>query len=285
MMKTWKEIFAQPKPLKMYVLHTGYVHMAGNIHFNRKNPKTAAMPKDTRFNPVFAFLVDHPEKGRILFDTGLHQSFAGRRFGNFGPLLGTMVKTKTEAGMDVVSQLGKIGLSTADIHTIVLSHLHLDHPSSLPNFRNHDHCRVYVNAAELKKARAPWSSLKGYVRSHLKGIEFNPLQFHTSLEPFPYVCDFLGDGSVFLLATPGHTPGHLSVVLNLERGPVLLTFDAAHRRANFTEEIPPVGDHSQALDSLRKLKAFAFENRDIRVIFSHDPDQLDDLKLLPDHYT
>lgn len=284
-MKGWTEIFETPKKLKLYVMHTGHLHMSGNIHFNKGHSKTGSMPKDNEFNPVFAYLVEHPEKGLVLFDTGLHQSFAKSRFGNFGFLLGSMVKTRTSSGMDVISQIKTLGLDVGDVRTIVLSHLHLDHPSGLPNFKGISSCSVYVDGEELKAAMAPFSRLKGYIKSHLKDINLKTIQYNTSLAPFSQVCDLFGDSSILLVRTPGHTPGHISAVVNLEEGPMFLTFDAIHRKANLDEEIPPIGELPQALDSLMTIKQFIVGFEEIKSIYSHDREQLSNLKLLPEYYT
>lgn len=283
-MKSWIEIFKTPKKLKLYVMHTGHLHMSGNIHFNKGHSKTRDMPKDKEFNPVFAYLVEHPQEGLVLFDTGLHQCFANSRFGNFGFLLGSMVKTKTSIGMDVISQIKALGLDIGDVRTIVLSHLHLDHPSGLPNFRDIDNCSVYVDGDELKAAMAPFSTLKGYIKSHFKDINLKTIQYNTSLDPFSQVCDLFGDSSIILIRTPGHTPGHISAVVNLEEGPMLLTFDAVHRKANLVEEIPPIGSLPQALESLMAIKQLISDVKEIKAIYSHDREQLNTLKLLPEYY-
>ncbi|MEW6262294.1 MAG: N-acyl homoserine lactonase family protein [Thermodesulfobacteriota bacterium] len=283
-MTEWESYFKNPQPLKVYVLHTGYVHMSGNIHFNKKSPKFKTLPKDNRFNPVFSFLVQHPVRGRLLLDTGLHPSFARSSHGNFGRLLGSMVKTKAEPGQDVVSQMKKIGLEPKDVGLVILSHLHLDHPSSLPEFRDVAGLTVFAGQPELDILRGAFGLFKGYLKGHLAGLDVRPIAFDLSLPPFDRVWDVFRDGSVLVLSTPGHTPGHVSALINARGGPILLTFDAAHRRANLTEDVPPIGDYPQASQSLRHIKAFLERYPHTRTFFAHDPDQLKELKLCPQYY-
>lgn len=284
-MMEWKRRFSTPARLTLHVLHTGEVKTKGNIHFNPRSPKFKGLPKEERYNPVFAYLVRHPDKGPLLLDTGLHHSFAESRFGNFGPLLGSLVRGRSAPGKDVRSQLRGAGIAPQDVRHILLSHLHLDHPSGLPYFAGIPGVKVYVDAAELAEARAPLGFLKGYVKRHLDGIEFQGIPYGPAVPPFRGVCDLFGDGSVFAVRTAGHTAGHASVVLNAMDGPILLTFDAVHRKANVDEGVPPSGDYEGALASVQDIESFLREFPETRVIYGHDPDQLGSLVLPPGHYT
>lgn len=205
-----RELLAHPHALKLYVMRTGSVHMSGNIHFNKKNPRFKSMPKDDRFNPVLAFLLEHPEKGRVLMDTGLDASFCDNDFGNFGPLLGRVVKTKAEKGSDVVSQLATIDVTPSQIPYVLMSHLHLDHASSLPRFDQGS--EVYVDAEELAAARSPLGTTGGYIKRLLDGLTISTFKYSGGFGPFAQACDFFGDGSLYVLRAAGHTKDRKSVV-------------------------------------------------------------------------
>lgn len=284
-MQDWKERFRNPADLRLYVMHTGEVRTGKNIHCHPRSPKFKEIPKEDRFNPVFAYLVVHPRKGLLLLDTGLHGSFSRKRFGNFGALIGSMVHGRSKPDMDVCSQLWSLGMSHKDVGHIFLSHLHLDHPSGLPYFAGRPGLGTYVDPEELKLARSPFGFRLGYIRKHLEGIAFRPIPYGEGIAPFDRVCDFFGDGSVFLVATPGHTVGHASAILNASGGPIVLTFDAAHRRSNLLERVPPVGDYGKSMETLEKIGAFLEAFPDARVVFGHDPDQLETLLLAPKHYS
>lgn len=281
-MKGWAQYFDDPVDMKLYVMRTGSVHMSGNIHFNKKSPQFKSMPKDERFNPVLAYLVEHPEKGPVMLDTGVHASFCESPCGNFGPLLGRVVKIKAEKGGDAVSQLASLGVSAADIRYVILSHLHLDHTSGLPSLKG---AEVYADAAELNAAASPMAMMGGCIKAHREGKDIKPFEYGGAVQPFDRVCDFFGDGSLFVIACEGHTKGNVAVLLNAKGGPILLTFDAAHRAANVKTMIPPKGDYEQARRSLGRIKAFSEDFPQTRVIFGHDPDQLGELQLLPSFYT
>ncbi len=281
-MKDWAQYLDNPADVKLYVMHTGSVHMSGNIHFNKKSPEFKSMPKDARFNPVLAYLVEHPDKGLVLLDTGLNGCFCDNAFGNFGPLLGRVVKAKAEKGKDAVSQLASLGFTPSDVRFVILSHLHLDHTSGLPDFKG---AEVYADAAELKAAGSPMAMMDGCVKAHREGMDIKPLQYGGAVQPFDRVCDFFEDGSLFVVGAEGHTKGNAAVILNARGGPILLTFDAAHRKANLDLMIPPKGDYERARRSLGRMKTFVDGNPQTRVIFGHDPDQLGELQLLPSFYT
>jgi N-acyl homoserine lactone hydrolase len=281
-MKEWAQYFDDPVDMKLYVMSTGSVHMSGNIHFNKKSPEFKSMPKDERFNPVLAYMVEHPEKGPVMLDTGVHACFSESPYGNFGPLLGRIVKIKAEKGGDAVSQLASIGVSPADISCVILSHLHLDHTSSLPAFKG---AEIYADAAELKAAGSPMAMMDGCVKAHREGVDIKSFDYGGAVQPFDRVCDFFGDGSLFVIGAEGHTKGNVAVLLNAKGGPILLTFDAAHRAANVKTMIPPKGDYEQARRSLGRIKAFVEDFPQTRVIFGHDPDQLGELQFLPSFYT
>jgi len=283
-MKDWNGYLRTPKKIKLYVIHTGYVHMSGNIHFNPKSPRFKDMAKDNRFNPVFSYLVEHPQKGFLLLDTGLHPSFTQKSIGNFGWLLGRIVKVRSEVGQDVVTQLEKLQIRPGEIRSIILSHFHLDHSSGLPLFSGNKGLAVYADEGEIRAVNAPFSLFQGYIKNHLNGFTPQAIRFTNAVAPFDRVCDILGDGSVFVIGTPGHTPGHISIILNMAGGPFLLTFDAAHRRANIDEGIPPKGDYALALKSISNIKSFIDAFPKTRTIFGHDPDQISNLKILPTYY-
>jgi glyoxylase-like metal-dependent hydrolase (beta-lactamase superfamily II) len=268
-------------PVKLYAMETGQVHMAGNIHFNNKDPRFKSFPKDNRFNPVFSYLVDHPREGLMLLDTGLHGSFAYKKSGNFGWLLGSMVKTKAQPNRGAADQIKAMGANKNDLRHIFLSHLHLDHPSGLPAFRDGPQVKVHVDPIELKEARSPLALFKGYIKGHLAGFDVRPIEYLTSLGPFEKAWDVFKDGSVWIVATPGHTPGHSSALVRSVNGPFFLTFDAAHRRANLDQVLPPKGNLAQGKASIEKIKAFLGANPMVKTIFGHDPDQVGTLKLAP----
>lgn len=283
-MTDWEQIFMEPHNMRLYIVHTGNVHMKGDIHINKKSPAFKTRTVDTRYNPVYCFLIHHPTRGYILVDTGIHPDFCRHPTGNFGKLVGSLIKVKTEPRQDVISQIRSIGVSPQDITSIIMTHLHPDHTSSLPLFRNQTRCTVYVDTEEFKAATSLLGIFQGYLKEHFQTTSIKHYVYNSVLPPFSFVSDIFGDKSVFIIKTPGHTRGHASVLLNLKDGPVLLTADTAHRQMNLAELIPTVGDYMPSLDSVKQLSHFINDHPSTRVIYSHDPDQIKDIKLFPQYY-
>jgi N-acyl homoserine lactone hydrolase len=83
----------------------------------------------------------------------------------------------------------------------------------------------------------------------------------------------LGDGSIWAVLTPGHTPGHISFIINGFEGPILLTMDACFIRDNLKFKVAPsdyTGNPEQAQEILDTLIDFLREYPEVRVICGHE---------------
>jgi glyoxylase-like metal-dependent hydrolase (beta-lactamase superfamily II) len=103
------------------------------------------------------------------------------------------------------------------------------------------------------------------------------------VEPVPLDKDVFGDGSVIMLYTPGHTPGHHSLLVKLpQMGAVLISGDLAHFRENYeTNGVPTFNtDRAQTLASLDRVKKIVAGAK-ATVVIQHDPRDLDKLPVFP----
>jgi glyoxylase-like metal-dependent hydrolase (beta-lactamase superfamily II) len=98
--------------------------------------------------------------------------------------------------------------------------------------------------------------------------------------------DMFGDGSVTLVSTPGHTPGHQSLLVHLKNsGFIILSGDVAHLEENFEDSIVPSLNTSKAqsiasMDRVRRMIA----TYKAEFFINHDKSQIDTLKLIPAFY-
>lgn len=222
--------------------------------------------------PVPAFLVRHPTAGPILIDTGLHPSVASDPKQNLGRVLGSLFEL--EPGTDVPSQLRSKGLSAKDIRVVVLTHLHADHASAISEFPE---ATFVLSAAEWKLASKSPSLRKGY-RAKLYDHAFDyctvdfDADYVSSYGPFGRSFDLFGDGTVRLVFTPGHTPGHCSVVCGLPRRDFVALGDAAYfwRQIEGGTEPYQVADLHQWRRSLRELNAYREAFPYAIIVPSHD---------------
>jgi N-acyl homoserine lactone hydrolase len=231
--------------------------------------------------PCLSFVLRHPTAGVILIDTGFHPDLLSRGAADFGFPLRIMFRGVRPGPTAYDAQLRERGVDPAEVTQVVMTHLHGDHTSGM---RLLPRAEFVVSADELRAARGRGAASKGFVASHLPGdARFRVVDIGRVGEPFgPFdrSVDLLGDGSVRLLATPGHTPGHLSVLVEtVDRGPVLLVGDAAYTRRNVEERILPLltADDAAAQATLDTLHAYVREHPTTIVVPSHDPEAWRDL--------
>lgn len=224
--------------------------------------------------PVVAFFVEHPTAGGMLIDTGFHGSVPiepGLAMGRFGGLL--FKDVEMESNQAVPAQLRGLGVAPESIKTIVMTHLHSDHASGISHFPE---ATFIVSRQEWEEARRG-SQLSGYIRRQYDhAFDYRLVDFEgpdtSSFATFGRALDLFGDGSVRLVFTPGHTHGHMSVVLRVPGGEVLVVGDAAYTTRTLRESHVPqrMDDEHRFRRSLREIQLYAEQTPDAVIIPGHD---------------
>jgi N-acyl homoserine lactone hydrolase len=216
--------------------------------------------------PIPCFLVEHPEAGPFLVDTGLHASVADDPAQSLGRAAKLIYKIDMAAGDAAPAQVRARGFDPDAIGLVLMTHLHYDHASGATQFPG---ATFLVERREWEAAQRG-GFLQGYHGPHRDPA----LDWHAiDVEP---EADLFGDGSVRLLHTPGHTPGHLSLLLRLAGGAsLLLAADAAYAKTTLEHRLLPlfVDDDSAYRASLDRL--IALRDSADHVVCGHDPDGLD----------
>ncbi|WP_394821556.1 N-acyl homoserine lactonase family protein [Pendulispora albinea] len=202
------------------------------------------------------FLIRHP-RGTLLWDTGLSWSVERTKGGVANPVGREFIDAS------LVDQLKAVSLSPADITYVGFSHLHLDHTGN---------ANLFTSSTWLMNR----SELQGALRTPTPvGIE--PASFSkyrdVRIELLDSDHDVFGDGQVRILQTPGHTPGHQSLVVKLERaGTVILSGDLSHTQENWEHHVIPAFNHDrdQSRASIARIEALARETH-ARFIVQHEP--------------
>jgi N-acyl homoserine lactone hydrolase len=224
----WGIAQAQPAGLPALPKRDGvrlYVLDCGTIISNR--PEGFGLTRDEVVNPNFSdpcFLVMHP-KGMLLFDTGLPDSHVGRPI--YENMMGYegILKFTTLKG-----ELANIGVTPAMITYLAISHSHWDHVGNANDYagatwlaRKAEHDLMFGPAAS--PVAKPWYAALASARTQYIDGDY----------------DVFGDGSVVLLSTPGHTPGHQSLYVKLARtGGVVVSGDLYHYSQERTlNRVPP----------------------------------------------
>jgi glyoxylase-like metal-dependent hydrolase (beta-lactamase superfamily II) len=226
--------------------------------------------------PVPFFLIRHPQ-GDVLVDGGNPLAVARDPHAHWGALADVFEVHMTEE-QHCVAQLRRLGVEPGSVGHVVQTHLHIDHTGALGHFPN---ATIVVHARELEAARASEDPLaSGYVRADYERPELR-------WRPVEGELDLFGDGSVRLLETPGHSAGHMSLLLELEEsGPVLLTADAVDNRAQWEGREHPraLFSREQASRSLERLRGLARQT-DALLVLGHEPDDWSRLTRAPDCYS
>lgn len=227
--------------------------------------------------PIVAFLVEHPGAGAVLIDTGLHPSVAVKPAENLGRL-GVLAfrGLQMDAAQAVPAQLRERGIAHAQVGTVVMTHMHIDHASAISEFPE---ATFVVSRAEWEAATTQ-GQLHGYVKRQFDhAFDYRLLDFEGpeagSFSGFARSFDLFGDGSVRTVYTPGHTLGHMSVVLRTARGEVLVAGDAIYLRRTLDDAHLPYRSEDEHLfrRSLRELQQYVRETPDAVVIPGHDWDE------------
>ncbi|MEZ5075977.1 MAG: N-acyl homoserine lactonase family protein [Solirubrobacterales bacterium] len=227
--------------------------------------------------PIPVFLVRHPSAGAILVDTGLHPSIATDGGENFGSLATRFGKPSLQPGEDAAAQLRQRGLTPAEIPTVVMTHMHIDHTSAISEFPE---STFVVSETEWQAAASgPKPALNGYRRPHFDyAFDYRTVDFDRagidSYASFGRSFDLFGDGSVRLAYTPGHSAGHMSVVCRLSTRDFVIGGDAMYMLDQLEggAPLPPRPfDAHRYRRSLQELRLFRSQFPGAVITPGHDP--------------
>src|SRR5262252_7527105 len=204
------------------------------------------------------YLLKHAQ-GWLLWDTGVSDAIAALPEGQkpADPKATHWYRPKT-----LMSQLEALGVQPADITFVAVSHTHGDHIGNVEFFPQ---AMLLVQQAEYD-----WPGPNNAPR-------FKPEHPATKLDGDK---DVFGDGSVTILSTPGHTPGHQSLLVKLPKtGTVVLSGDAAHFQANWDNRVVPSmnTDKDKTLASMQRLADLMAKEK-AQLWINHDKTQSDTLK-------
>jgi len=263
--------------MKIYAIETGKVRItkrwrAGQGTGIRRLLNTLLDKEYTEWLPIHVWVIEHPE-GLIVIDAGAPAD-ANKRlwFPPYMPLLQRAVTFDITPEQEVGPQLKKVGLATEDVRWVVLTHLHQDHEGGLN----------YFPKAEFVVSRKEWAAATGF-SGRMNGYLnqrwpdwFQPtlLDFDAGpLASFPAHQTLTQAGDVHIVPTPGHSLGHLSVILQDNGHSVFFAGDTSYTDKMLIDDvIDGVGPDIQAQhETHRQILAYAKDNPTI-YLPSHDPE-------------
>src|SRR6202046_365046 len=181
----------------------------------------------------------------------------------------------------LTDQLAAIGLRPGDIGRVAISHTHGDHIGNVVLFPN---STIVMQRAEYSWIHSPNGPNDNV--NQLMALARKLLGTPKKLQLIDGDTDVFGDGSVTLVSTPGHTPGHQSLLVHLRNsGFIILSGDVVHLEENFSENIVPSlnTDKAQSIASMDKVRLLMATYK-ARLFINHDKSETDKLKLLPTFY-
>jgi len=265
----------QPGPieLKTVVGADWIADLSGLLNLNDPKAVQAGFKDHEEPIKVYTHVVRHPTQGFFLVDTGVSKRLVEDPASvGVGWVLRKFAKIeRMQVRQDTLSVIKSEGVP---LKGVFMTHLHLDHISGMPDVPKD--VPIYTGRGEPEYSSLVHMVVQGTEDSFLEG---RPAlrEFQFSKDPdgkFEGVIDVFGDGSLFAIQTPGHTPGHVSYLARTPTGPVLLTGDTCHTRWGWENDVEP-GTYTDNRESERKnllaLKALSARHPKMIVKLGHQP--------------
>jgi N-acyl homoserine lactone hydrolase len=265
----------QPGPIELKTIASADWTAVRSGLLNLKDPKAvqAGLKDGPEPIKIYTHLIRHPTQGFFMIDTGVSKRVVEDPA---GVGLGWVVRTfahveKMQIRQDTLSIIKSEGVP---LKGLFMTHLHLDHISGMPDVPKDT--PIYTGAGE-----AEYSSL---VHMFVQGMEDRFFNGRPALKEFQFskdpdgklegVLDVFGDGSLFAIQSPGHTPGHVAFLARTTTGPVLMTGDTCHTRWGWENSVEPgsfIDDRERNRKSLLALKALSERHPKMIVKLGHQP--------------
>ncbi|MDO4230854.1 MAG: N-acyl homoserine lactonase family protein [Lautropia sp.] len=220
--------------------------------------------------PIGCYLIEHPE-GLIVVDTGesAHANDKGYQPW-WHPFMQFCERRWVKPEEEVGERIRALGLDPHRVKWVVMTHMHGDHAGGIHHF---PHSEFVLSHTEKEACLASNGPMQGYLNMHYpkwfnpSGISFDDGPF----ESFASSRKLTADGRIRLVPTPGHTLGHLSVIIDQGEHYVLLAGDAAYTEAAMLRgEVDGVAiDADLHNDSTRRMRELCSRKPTITQ-FAHD---------------
>lgn len=266
--------------MKIHAIQTGSITIKES-YYNAKGKTRIArltsvlLDRKLRDVPVYTWAIEHPE-GLIVIDTGM-----SAEMGNYSyfplfqqPYWRSQYRFHITPQEEIGPQLKARGLAPEDVRWLVMTHSHFDHSGGLHHFPNSDVIftrKDYHDTMMFRSARFAFpSQWPAWLASKVKQIEFNENQ--PAFGPFAQSYRLTQAGDVYLVPTPGHAMGHLSVVLNDEGYTYFFAGDASFDLPSLLNGTldAPAFNSDVTLATRRKILALAADTP-LVYLSTHDP--------------
>lgn len=265
-------LLGQPGPVELETVASAdwSVTRAGLINLEHEKAKAAGLTDGDEPIQIFFHVIRHPTRGLFLVDTGVETAL--RDAPEKSALSGMVRAAMGMEKMKVHAPLGEWLEANGKPAGVFLTHLHLDHVTGMRDVPNDT--PLFTGPGE--------GSAKHAQNLFVRGSTDRALEGKGALQEWPYeadpsgafegALDVFGDGSVWALSVPGHTPGSTAYLVRTPKGPVLLVGDACHTRWGWDNHVEPgsfTGDAPRGVKSLDRLHTFVEAHPEIEVRLGH----------------
>jgi glyoxylase-like metal-dependent hydrolase (beta-lactamase superfamily II) len=261
--------------VRVRAIQTGYARLRpAQARRRRGGALRVLLDRDwTDWLPIHAWLIEHPE-GNILVDTGETAKVAQPGYlPRWHPFFRLAASFRVNAEDELGPQLYKAGIASQEIRTVVLTHLHTDHVNGLAHLSLAS--RFVAARGEFQNATGRLGQMTGYLAHHWpQWFRPEPIEFEERrLGPFERCKPLTRAGDVVIVPTPGHTPHHVSVIVDCGDVTIFLAGDATYSEAQLLGRwADGVASRPEVqLQTLDTIKWFV-QSRPTVYLPSHDPD-------------
>ena len=215
------------------------------------------------------YLIKHAS-GLMLWDSGIADAVVAMPGGQTTP--NGLINARR--ARTLLSQLAEAGFTPGDVTHLAFSHTHGDHVGNANYFTG---SMLYMQQAEYDAAFGPEPAKFGFNPALYGKLRDNPVRKLSG------DFDVFGDGSVVIISTPGHTPGHQSLLVRLPRtGVVVLSGDLVHYDDNWNEKRVPSMNFNRDVSSQSMDQVAALLKREnAQLWINHDKAQSDKVAKAP----
>jgi N-acyl homoserine lactone hydrolase len=258
--------------IRIHPIETGKVtikrsQVEGRGHGLRRRAAPLLDKEWTEPLPILAWAIEHPE-GLFVVDTGETARTAEPGYlPRFHPYHRFALRMHVTPDDEIGPRMRALGLDAKDTRRLVMTHLHTDHAGGLHHFRK---IPTLVDSSELKVASGLRGRAGGYL-PHRFPDDFDPepiIWTDHSVGPFDRSFPLTAAGDIVVVPTPGHTPGHVSVLVRDEERDFLIAGDVAYTDELRLDGVAP--DESTALRSSARVRELAAARPTV-VLPTHDP--------------
>lgn len=218
--------------------------------------------------PVYAHLVRHDTLGDFVIDPGLDRGYVKRKAGSIRGLAAPLfpIPGFQIEGTDLRTRLDELGVRPKRVfHT----HLHFDHSAGALDMPAGT---IHVVGVGEPEFHIPLFASTHFFRN-AEAIEELDFSRATEMPIFGRAIDLLGDGSLWAVPSPGHSPGHVSYIFNGRGGPALIAGDAVPLRSALEPGVRPgtyAVDRKTAYTSAERIRAFIAAYPKVQLLTGHE---------------